>query len=110
MRRLAPGDLQPDVYRYGFAQPLDHGRHPGEVHADVRFEQMAGIERRRHLHPSRQGWIEDAMMKLLRIRRDERGAGAVEFALSAPVLITLIYGIFEMSQLYEANAGMQHAL
>jgi len=50
------------------------------------------------------------MKRLFRIRRDERGAGAVEFALSAPVLITMIYGIFEMSQLYEANAGMQHAL
>ena len=50
------------------------------------------------------------MIKLLRIGRDERGAGAVEFALSVPVLITMIYGIFEFCQLYEANAGMQHAL
>jgi Flp pilus assembly protein TadG len=50
------------------------------------------------------------MRKLLRLRRDERGAGAVEFALTVPVLITMIYGIFEFSQLYEANAGMQHAL
>ena len=50
------------------------------------------------------------MTKFLRIRRDERGAGAVEFALSAPVLIAMIYGIFEVSQLYEANAGIQHAL
>ena len=44
------------------------------------------------------------------LRRDECGAGAVEFALSVPVLITMIYGIFEFCQLYEANAGMQHAL
>jgi len=51
------------------------------------------------------------MTKLFRLlRRDERGAGAVEFALTVPVLITMIYGIFELSQLYEANAGMQHAL
>jgi Flp pilus assembly protein TadG len=50
------------------------------------------------------------MKKLFKLRRDECGAGAVEFALSAPILITLIYGIFEFSQLYEANAGMQHAL
>jgi hypothetical protein len=34
----------------------------------------------------------------------------VEFAIALPVLIGLIYGIFEFSQLYEANAGMQHAL
>ena len=51
------------------------------------------------------------MTRLFRLlRRDENGAGAVEFALSVPVLITMIYGIFEFSQLYEANAGMQHAL
>ena len=50
------------------------------------------------------------MNKFFQLLRDDRGAGAVEFALSAPILITLIYGIFEFSQLYEANAGMQHAL
>jgi len=50
------------------------------------------------------------MRKLFHLLRDDGGAGAVEFALSAPILITLIYGIFEFSQLYEANAGMQHAL
>ena len=31
--------------------------------------------------------------KLLRLRRDERGAGAVEFALSVPILITLFVGL-----------------
>jgi len=50
------------------------------------------------------------MSKFFQLLRDDRGAGAVEFALSAPILITMIYGIFEFSQLYEANAGMQHAL
>ena len=50
------------------------------------------------------------MNKFFQLLRDDRGAGAVEFALSAPILITMIYGIFEFSQLYEANAGMQHAL
>lgn len=44
------------------------------------------------------------------IRRNEEGAAVIEFALSVPVLVTLIYGIFEFSQLYWANAGMQHAL
>jgi Flp pilus assembly protein TadG len=42
--------------------------------------------------------------------RDERGAAAVEFALSVPVLVCMIYSIFEFCQLYEANAGIQHAL
>lgn len=50
------------------------------------------------------------MTKLLRLRRDQDGAAVIEFALSVPILVTLIYGIFEFSQLYEANAGMQHAL
>ena len=45
-----------------------------------------------------------------RIRADEGGAAVVEMALSLPVLVGMIYGIFEFSQLYEANAGMQHAL
>lgn len=44
------------------------------------------------------------------LRRDEAGAAVVELALSLPVLVAMIYGIFEFSQLYEANAGMQHAL
>src|SRR4051812_3857108 len=50
------------------------------------------------------------MKKFLRLRRNESGAAAIEFAMSVPVLITMIYGIFEFSQLYEANSGMQHAL
>ena len=50
------------------------------------------------------------MRKLFSLRSNVRGAAAVEFALTVPVLITMIYGIFEFSQLYEANAGMQHAL
>lgn len=50
------------------------------------------------------------MMKLAFLRQNERGAAAVEFALSVPILIGVIYGIFEFSQLYWANAGMQHAL
>lgn len=50
------------------------------------------------------------MTLLKRLRTSEDGAAVVELALSLPVLVTLIYGIFECSQLYEANAGMQHAL
>lgn len=49
-------------------------------------------------------------MILNRLRKNQDGAAVVEFALSLPVLVTLIYGIFEFSQLYWANAGMQHAL
>lgn len=44
------------------------------------------------------------------LRRNERGAAAVEFALAIPVLIMLIWGIFQVGLLFWASAGMQHAL
>jgi Flp pilus assembly protein TadG len=44
------------------------------------------------------------------LHRDERGVAATEMALALPVLITMIYGIFQVGLLYQANAGMQHAL
>jgi Flp pilus assembly protein TadG len=50
----------------------------------------------------------------MRIRRsikvDQQGAAALEAAIALPVLITMIYGIFTIGQLFEANAGIQHAL
>ena len=50
-------------------------------------------------------------MRLLNsLRRDSRGAAAVEMALAMPVLVSVIYGIFQVGLLYQANAGMQHAL
>lgn len=42
--------------------------------------------------------------------KNERGTSVIEFAIAVPVLVTMIYGIFEVGQLYEANAAMQHAL
>jgi len=51
------------------------------------------------------------MTKLFRrLLRDERGANVIEFALVLPVLTVFIYGIFVVGKLFEANAGMQHAL
>lgn len=44
------------------------------------------------------------------LRRDEQGAAAIEAAIALPVLITMIYGIFTIGQMFEANAGIQHAL
>ena len=50
-------------------------------------------------------------MKMLRaIRREQRGAAAIEAAIAMPVLVVMIYGIFSIGQLFEANAGMEHAL
>lgn len=42
--------------------------------------------------------------------RDQRGAGAIEFALAVPILILAIYGIFQIGIAFQASAGMQHAL
>src|SRR5947209_15255165 len=51
------------------------------------------------------------MMRRLRaIVRNARGAAAIEFAIIVPVLISMIWGIFQLSLVFEANAGMQNAL
>ena len=50
-------------------------------------------------------------MKMMRIlRRDDRGAATVEMALAVPVLALFLYGIFQIGVIFQANAGMQHAL
>jgi Flp pilus assembly protein TadG len=51
------------------------------------------------------------MKRLLnRLASDRSGASAVELALALPVLTSMLYGIFTVGQLFEADAGMQHAL
>jgi Flp pilus assembly protein TadG len=50
------------------------------------------------------------MIKLRSLHRDQRGAAAIEAAIAMPVLVVMIYGIFATGQLFEANAGMEHAL
>jgi Flp pilus assembly protein TadG len=50
-------------------------------------------------------------MKMLRVlKRNEEGAAAIEMAIALPVLVAMIYGLFQVGLLYQANAGMQHAL
>jgi Flp pilus assembly protein TadG len=41
---------------------------------------------------------------------DARGLSAIEFSIAAPVLISLIWGMFQISLLMEANAGVQNSL
>jgi Flp pilus assembly protein TadG len=48
------------------------------------------------------------MLRLLRIRRDKKGVGAVEFALAAPVLILFIVGIAQMGILHFARSGLRN--
>ena len=45
-----------------------------------------------------------------KLARDQRGAGVIEFAIALPVLISLIWGVFQIGLVMQANAGMQHAL
>ena len=42
--------------------------------------------------------------------RDEGGSAAIEFAIAVPVLIMMIWGMFQISILLEANAGVEQAL
>ena len=51
------------------------------------------------------------MKHMLRcIRHDRRGASAVEFALTIPVLLTMIIGILQLGMLFQAKAGLQQAV
>jgi Flp pilus assembly protein TadG len=49
-------------------------------------------------------------MMIKRIKRDETGAAVVEMAFALPILLTFVYGIFQLGVIFAANAGMQHAL
>ncbi|WP_260484396.1 TadE/TadG family type IV pilus assembly protein [Sphingomicrobium flavum] len=42
--------------------------------------------------------------------KNEDGAAVVEFALALPILISFIFGIFQLALVFWANAGAQHAM
>jgi len=44
------------------------------------------------------------------ILSEENGSTLVEFALTAPIVLTLIIGILQLSTLFFANAGLEHAV
>jgi Flp pilus assembly protein TadG len=48
--------------------------------------------------------------RLFTVARDRSGAAAIEFSIAVPILISMIWGIFEFGLLFEAAAGMQNAL
>lgn len=50
------------------------------------------------------------MRKLSALRKNDRGAAAIEMAIAVPVLVTFLWGIFEIGVASEAIAGMQHGL
>ena len=50
------------------------------------------------------------MRWLGRIRRNERGAAAMEFVLVAPALVLIIVGIAQLGILFMANAALRNAV
>ena len=44
------------------------------------------------------------------LRRDERGAAAVEMAFALPALVIMLWALVQLAQVYRAVAGMQQAL
>jgi Flp pilus assembly pilin Flp len=50
------------------------------------------------------------MKRFWSIRRDERGAAAIEMAIAVPILTLFLWGIFQIGIAFQASAGMQHAL
>ena len=49
-------------------------------------------------------------MFVRKLSADRGGSAAIEFAIAVPILVTFVWGIFQIGILYRANAGMQHAL
>lgn len=44
------------------------------------------------------------------ILSDHEGSAAIEFAIAIPILIMMMWGMFQVSLLLEANAGVEQAL
>lgn len=49
-------------------------------------------------------------MLLRKLRRNNRGAAALEFAIAAPILILFLIGLARLGILYMANAGLRSAV
>jgi Flp pilus assembly protein TadG len=47
---------------------------------------------------------------LQRIGADRRGSSAVELSIALPILVSLIWGIFQLALVFQANAGILNAL
>lgn len=45
-----------------------------------------------------------------RLSGNTNGSASIEFAVAVPVLISMIWGIFQISLLFQAGAGVQNAL
>jgi hypothetical protein len=50
------------------------------------------------------------MIKLLRLRRDTRGAAVIEMAFALPAMIIMMWAIVQLGLVFRAMSGIQHAL
>ena len=50
------------------------------------------------------------MSRMIQVARSERGAAALEFALAAPVLFTIVIGVAQLGIMYSASTGVHHAV
>lgn len=50
------------------------------------------------------------MSKLMKLRCDQKGASALEFALAAPSLILFLFGFFNLGIIMLADAGLKSAV
>ena len=50
------------------------------------------------------------MTRLRFLLRRSDGSAAIEFAIGVPVLASMIFGMFQLGIVLQANAGVQHAL
>lgn len=50
------------------------------------------------------------MIVLARLKRDERGATAIETAFALPVFIMILWAVLQFGLMFRALAGIQHAL
>lgn len=50
------------------------------------------------------------MSRMIEVARSERGAAALEFALAAPVLFTIVIGVAQLGIMYSASTGVHHAV
>jgi uncharacterized membrane protein len=49
-------------------------------------------------------------MILTKIRRDQRGATAVEFGMTAPLFFAILFGVIEGGLLFWTQLGLQHGV
>lgn len=50
------------------------------------------------------------MTPIKKLLRRTEGSSAVEFAIAAPVLLGMIFGLIKLGIMFMANAGLQHAV